>query len=181
MKPVCLVLAVTLLPSFAVADQGLLGVSEDASGYDMVIDDHTPGARTVYIVHRFTEGSTGCEFAYVEDPGMTMVRVGGGTIGGMFALGDLDTGVAVAYQECKVGSFPVYRIDYQALGTSAACSFLRIVPSQMSVPPAIWLADCSTNATIRNYSAIAIVNPDGTCNPNPVAPSTWGRVKALYR
>ena len=168
-----------MLPSLATAEQGVLGVSEAPSGYDIAIDDHTPGTRTVYIVHMFTDGSAGCSFGYVEDPGMTMVRVGGGPVSGMFALGDLDGGVAVAYQECKVGSFPVYRIDYVAFGTSASCSFLRVAPHPTD--GAMLLADCLGMVTRRFSSIDAFVNGDVTCYPGPTASSTWGRVKALYR
>ena len=184
MKLKCLILAVAILPSPATAEQGYLAVFEDPpppSAWDIEIDDHATGTRRVYIVHVRAYGSSGSSFRYVEDPGVTMVRVSDGPVTGMLALGDLDTGVSVAYQECRIGTFPIYRIDYQALGTSAACSFLRIEPDQTSVPPGVYLYDCNVNMTIRSHGAFAIVNVEPICNPGPVAPSTWGRVKALYR
>jgi len=98
----------------------------------------------------------------------------------MIAVGNLDTGMEVLYQECKVeGFFPIYRIDYQTFGTSTPCSFLQVGPHPTYA--AIRVTDCMGGTIDQPYAAVAVVNPDATCNPGPTASSTWGRVKALYR
>ncbi len=179
MRLVALILAVVMLPSLAAAQQGILVLSSDPVMLNVVVDDHAPGTTSVYVMHLGTNGSTAAAFSYLEYPGVTMVRTGDGPAPGMLAVGDLYTGIEVSYMECKVGTFPIYRIDYQTFGTSAPCSFLQVGPHPTYA--AVRVIDCVGGITDQPYVIVAVVNPDATCNPGPTASSTWGRVKALYR
>ena len=179
MRLVALILAVVVLPSLASAQQGILVLSSDQVELNLVVDDHSWGTTSVYVMHLGTVGSTAAAFSYLEYPGVTMARAGDGPAPGMVAVGDIDTGIEVAYNECKAGFFPIYRIDYQTYGTSAPCSYLQVGPHPTYV--AVRFIDCVGGITDQPMLAVAVVNPDQTCNPGPTASSTWGRVKALYR
>jgi hypothetical protein len=68
---------------------------------------------------------------------------------------------------------------FNSSGAVAACSYVSVVNADNFVNP------IATDCLFGEYpikTGQAIVNPDGSCQCNVATqPSTWGRVKSLYR
>jgi len=67
---------------------------------------------------------------------------------------------------------------YLSVVASPACGIVSIQPAELQIN--VLATDCTfTEFAMR--SSETYVNPDGSCYPGPTMPTTWGRVKGLYR
>ena len=173
-----LVLVVAATP--ALAQEGL-GLYADAAGLSCSVTDLVDGAvKRIYVVHKNSAGASGSEFL-VDASSTTLAQFASTVPAGMLSIGSSDTGISIAYQECKIGSFLVLTISFDAFGTTAPCSYVRMLPDPNAVPPVRIWADC--NSLTHDFpGGVAIVNEDVTCQCNvAIEQTTWGTIKAMYR
>jgi hypothetical protein len=163
MKKVLMIfLAVMMLAGAASADH--LGIYSDqaASGCTLV----APGGFvpfSIFVVHRFTAGATGSQFAVQDASGQAAT--------GFAALGGPD--------------IPAVQLNYSAVGNPTPCGLVKVIPAP-SGGGIIKYTDCNF-AEIPATGGQFWFNSGTSCNdcdePTPVATeeSTWGKVKSLYR
>jgi len=157
----------------------------------------SPGLRTVYVVQEFSLGTTAVRFKIVSDPSITMTYVSE-THPFAHSLGNTQEGLSVCFDDmCLTGTTIVAEIKYMGYGTSAPCSFIRVVPHPLA--ETLDMMDCAFNPQAMsayrlevpggcNYCVSHMGPPDsypGTpmgfgCEPLPTRASTWGRIKSLY-
>lgn len=176
MKALLLVLSTALailavLAKPCAADELLIFSDEGLT--DSTLVDDAPRIVNLYVVHTDFDYGTGVRFATIADPGFTGVWLGDAS--SYYPLGNSTTDLSIAYGACLAAPVLVVTISYQMYGTSAACSRLRIAPAA-----GFSAAICLSGGGCWSENACQT----GTLHVNcPVAtePSTWGRVKALYR
>ena len=173
-----MILVVAATP--ALAQEGL-GLYADNAGLSCQISDLVDGAvKRVYVIHNNSVGASGSEF--LVDASSTTLAIFASTVpSSMLSIGSAETGISIAYNECKVGSFLVLTVSYDAFGTTAPCSYIRMEPDPTAVPPVRVWADC-ISITHPFPGGVAIVNVNGGCPCNVATQATtWGTIKALYR
>jgi hypothetical protein len=131
----------------------------------------------VHLVHKFSDGggATGARFKAVFPTGFTFL---GFTPTGV-PIGDIRTDLSLGYGVCITGTTDLGTVSLFSVTASPTCSYLSIVAADNFANPIA--TDCSFGEyTVKTGSAI--VNPDGTCQCNiATQPTTWGKVKSLYR
>jgi len=174
----------------------LIYLAETLPGECSVFDGQ-PALHTIDVYHNFGSG-TAVRFRVEADPGVTMVYAGE-THHFPATVGNSQTGVQVCYGQCMIPSvyFPLISINYVAFGTSSSCAGIRIVPH----PDAEVIEVTGCDGVPKNvYGGVFYVNPDAfcsecgelvarqfegvpedfSCEPLPVAATTWGAIKARY-
>ncbi|HKW13802.1 MAG TPA: hypothetical protein VJS69_04880 [Candidatus Krumholzibacteria bacterium] len=177
-------LALTLVLLTAAAGPALgagsIGVYADAGGSNCEISDPGGGAlQLIYIVETNDLVPVGGSAWKLEwDAGMTMTWIGETTP--YFHVGSAKDGISMTYSPCQGGTFLIDTVSMTSAGTSTPCSHFRLVdhPTQGLI-----IARCSSYDPMPLIPGDGIVNADATCHCNLSAtePTTWGRVKALYR
>jgi hypothetical protein len=183
MKKVLMIfLAVMMLAGAASADH--LGIYSDqaASGCTLV----APGGFvpfSIFVVHRFTAGATGSQFAVQDASGQA--ATGFAALGGFLVIGNL-ADLSLAYGACLGGpDIPAVQLNYFAVGNPTPCGLVKVIPAP-SGGGIIKYTDCNF-AEIPATGGQFWFNSGTSCNdcdePTPVATeeSTWGKVKSLYR
>ena len=152
-----------------------LQIFSDAALTESSINDDAPRIVTLYVVESgsFT-GATGSRFSTEPNAGFTGVWLGDDS---QFAtFGSSPTDVGIGYGACIPPPILVLTMTYELFGTSAPCSGLRIAPPDGSIWVVAPDVDCSFMEGIITDLGTLQVN----C-PTATQPTTWGRVKALYR
>jgi len=135
------------------------------------------GLVTVYVVHKFSDGggATGCRFKLTFPAGLTFLAFNTP----MVPIGNVTSDLSLAYGVCIQTTTMLGSALFNSSGAVAACSYVSVVNADNSVNP------IATDCLFGEYpikTGQAIVNPDGSCQCNVATqPSTWGRVKSLYR
>ncbi len=159
-------------------------------------NDQGPGIRTVYLRHTFNIGSTASRFRVITGPGATMTYLSE-THGFAMTLGDSQAGISICYGACTIGSLSLGSISYLSSGTDQNCSQVLVVPHPSS--QTVEVLACDETPVVAFAQDLYLIAPGGgpcgcpashvfagspqhfTCSPVPVASSTWGAVKAMYR
>jgi hypothetical protein len=175
--------------------EGSIEVSAQPIPHICSLIDTSPGIRTVYVFHTFNVGATASRFKIHLGTGVTMTFVSE-THPFQSTVGNTQEGITVCYGGCLAGDQLLATINYMAYATSAACSQVLVVPH-----PAAQTVEAMTceGIAVRTFVNDMFVEtgtsgcgcPEahgfaGTaqqfdCTPTPVAHSTWGAIKALYR
>jgi opacity protein-like surface antigen len=168
-------LAALAAPSLAAQS---IGIFDDPNGQSCQISD--PGGETqkkVYIIHLNAPPSViGSAWKLTWDAGMNMTWVSESSP--FLLTGNSQDGVQVYYYTCQAGTFLIDTVTFTSHGTSAPCSYMRLAaePTQGLV------------ALYCNFAKLSFVPGEGIVNANAscactvaAAPTTWGRVKSLYR
>lgn len=168
-------LLLTCVPGVVKA-QGSLRLYTDPAFTQCTLSDTAPGVVSVYVVET-AYISLAVWFRVAASPGFTGVWLSDATP--YTKTGSSQTGLGVHFSRCLSGRWLVATITYQLFGTST-CSQLAIAPGEGLAFPICF--DCFDELPCFNNNPL-YVNCDGSFNCNPVAtePSTWGRVKSLYR
>ena len=162
-----LLLTLVALMSANVALADIIIVASDETATNCAI---APGfSTTATVLHRFTAGTTGSRFK-LEIPAGTQFF----SFSTQFVpIGNLISDLSLGYGQCLNGSI--------ALGTIIATwanGEMRIVAAEGF--PNIIVTDCVFAELPANGGTSYVQSTPADCTL-PVASSTWGKVKALYR
>jgi hypothetical protein len=173
---VLLVLAAS--PAAPQHDVGSIGVFSDPIGGSCDITDAF-GVVTAEVVLVNSLGAVQVEFAVEESDGVEMVYANE-TVHFTLKQGSTRGGIKILFGACRTGSVHLATIRYSGTGTTGTCSDIRIVPHPSVGSVRIY--DCEANPYTTPRGGAALVRNDGGCSCNVAAePTTWGRVKSLYR
>jgi len=157
---------------------GRLSLYSDPAFTECTLSDAAPGVVKVYMAEWSDYGATGLRFRIAGSPGFTGVWLS--ETSPFVTIGNSQTDLSMGFGFCLTSRFLVLTITYQMFGTST-CSQLSIVGAQGFSEP-ICTGCIFSEEPCYGYDPLH-VNCSGpfNCNPLPVEPSTWGRVKSLYR
>jgi hypothetical protein len=148
-------------------------------------DDSQAGFVTLHVMLYGASSmpTTGASFRVVPSGGFTGVLVAEDYLGSLY-VGNATDGVSVAYGCVDTNSgFEVVRLTYQLFGTSMPCSALQVVPRPGV--SSIYVTDCTFNEVPTQTVGPFFFNWSPTCGSLwcfiATEPTTWGKVKALYR
>jgi hypothetical protein len=187
-KLLTITVALTLCAGAAFADH--IGIYADAGGTSCALTNLVvpPGNNALYVIHKFNGGSTASQFK-VNDLSTLFAT---SQVTPYLSIGTWNTDLSLAYGGCVIGDHVLVTLNFLWFGTALTCqNTLEIVPAPTSpIPGAVALVDCAQpsgnleSATGgRAYVGAGsdnCVDPTG-CDPSPVAETTWGGIKALYR
>jgi hypothetical protein len=150
--------------------------------------DGGPVSVYVFVLRHPGDCTASLTFRVGGGDGFTGTYVGETSEWGYF--GNAEVGIWMGFSPgITATGFHLVTVQYMTYGTSSPCSWLRVEPYPSL--GAVWIYDCNTevNYDVTAESAIWRVWFNGvspycdTCTPSPVGtePSTWGRVKALYK
>lgn len=170
-----IIAGILLAASSARAGYWELHIYSDAALTDSSINDSSPRIVNFYVVEKGSfQGATGVRFSTEPTAGFTGVWLGDAT--SYYKVGSSPTDIAVGYAACIPPPILVMTMTYQLYGTSSPCSELRIVPPDHSPCAYTPDMDCSfVEGCITDLRSLHINCPLAT------EPTTWGKVKALYR
>jgi hypothetical protein len=144
-----------------------------------------PGQTSAYVVHKNNSGATASQFAVIDASGMAFA----GFTSPYLTIGNL-ADLSVAYGGCLAGDLMIVQINwFEFPGTPHDCnSKVSLAPAPTSpLPGLIAIADCnfqyrsSTGGVLWVGAGADDCKGPSPCDPVPVAETTWGGVKALYR
>ena len=165
----------------------------DANRTACELSDQSPSVHLIYMVLSGNASSTGVRF-YAPKPecwlGATWL---GDVITQGAQIGDSQSDWSIAFAACKPLPFLFGHEAYFATGSGlSCCQIFAQDPGPLPNPgPAggfiqrfVW-TDCEfASHPLQLDSQKVVINPDNSCrcqNPLAAEPSTWGRVKSLYR
>jgi hypothetical protein len=176
-KVLLLSLAIMMVASYAMADD--IGVYTDQAGTNCEFVASAIAPVTVYVVHRAQNGTTGSQFKVVNT---TSWSFSASVLGGFLAIGDAFTDLSLAYGGCLPG--PVAAVALNGFSfpfPGDPCMQLSVVAAPNKV--GVISVDCNF-AELPATGGKLVINANATCpcvEPNATEPSTWGKVKSLYR
>jgi hypothetical protein len=186
MKKVLLIaLALTVCASAALADH--FGTYSDQQGMSCALTQFVPfpGQTPGYVIQKNNAGSTGAQFGVQDASGLAF----GGYTSNYVVLGTLNN-LNVGYPSCIAGEHVLLTLNWFALPGNYTCANrVDIVPATASpIPGDIVIVLCDFTFEGGGSGGVLYVGPDSQacvgpsgCDPTPVAETTWGGVKALYR
>jgi len=184
--PILVGMLVCLMPPHrSMADSpGNITVFADPAGSSCAIVDQVPGLFTLYVLHTNMDGMVSSDFRVIESSGFHATYVNE-TVPPIH-VGSLQAGISVGYGACVVGPLLLGTITYAGDGTSVPCSTIDVVGNPNSVESSYaWTQSCLFDILAAPQMGSLYVNPQaGQCGPwcaLATQPTTWGRVKALYR
>jgi len=175
-----LILAIAA-PAFAQYPDGLVGDisaygDEAGSTCDLVANGGNAPV-PLFIVHKFSDGggATGCRFKVTIPTGLSVF----GFNTTFVPIGQVGSDLSLAYGVCINATTSLGSLIAFSTTASPACSYVSVVAADNFSDPIA--TDCIFGE-YRVPTGQSIVNNDGNC-PCDIAtqPSTWGRVKSLYR
>jgi hypothetical protein len=159
---------------------------EDPFSRSCEVDDLQPGLITVNVV--LNGGNiwvSGAAFRIGSSAGFTGVLLSEQYRGGSSPLGNVNMGVGVAFNSClqSYAGIEIVKLTYQVFGTSTPCSVLEVLPRPGE--ESIVVADCNSVIIPTRALGPMFINYNTGCGNIwcvlATEPTTWGRVKALYR
>jgi len=179
MRVLLLVVAVACAATLAFGQAGTIGIYGDPAGMSCYLYDTMPGLVQYYIVHVYTPGATGCQFA-APKPLCLGAQWLSDTAPFPVTIGTSQVGVSIGYGTCRVGPIHVLTLNYFAMGTTPPCCMYPVVGDPSATPPGIYVVDCDFNL-LPGRGCYGIVNPNVLCHcATPTEGATWGKVKSLY-
>lgn len=163
-----LVLVCVCLAGFAEARKVL--IFSDLAFTDSTLTDNTPRVVNLYVVHTDFTHSVGVRFATEASAGFTGVWLS--ETSAYFTVGNSTTDISIAYGACLEPPVLALTMSYQLFGSSS-CSSLGVVPPN-GFPFIVCDEGCFGEYTCDG-GAMKVNCPVAT------EPTTWGKVKALYR
>lgn len=163
------------LSSSAKASYWELRIYSDASLTDSSIDDGAPRIVNLYVVEKGTfPGATGSRFSIKPSAGFTGVWLSDAS--SFLPFGQSPTDLSVVYGACIPPPILVVTMTYQLFGTSAPCSELHVAPADGQK----WVVAPDVGCFFTEDIITDLGRLEVNC-PVATEPTTWGKVKALYR
>ncbi|UCG52671.1 MAG: hypothetical protein JSW58_03735 [Candidatus Latescibacterota bacterium] len=160
---------------------GGFALFSDPQGTDAFIIDEMPGLLVIYVVQGYTigDGATAAQFSAPQPECFEATYISDTQIFPV-TIGNSQTGVAVGYGQCLTAPIHVLSINYFGEGLTGECCFYWLQPDPNVPSGEIEVVDCNSQLVFMPGGA-GVINPDeGLCG-TPVEPSTWGKVKSLYK
>jgi len=174
-----LILAVLAAPAFAREPVGDISVYADDQGNSCNITDNGGnGLLTIYIVHKCRVGESATAVRFKIDPpvGSTWNYLSFAST--FTTVGQANSDISVGYGICQSATTITGSALYISVVASPACGYVNLTPG---LPGQVIAAACDFGEHPMDHGQ-GIVNPNGTCQCNVATePTSWGRVKALYR
>jgi len=180
MRLVLIAVFLTSCAAPALGQAGSIGIFADPQGTDCNLVDVIPGLVSFYVVHVYSSGTTASHFYAPQPACLNGIYLSTMCI---YPIGpcDAQTDVAQGYGFCMTGSMHVATIAYFLNGLTTPCCHYPVLPSPYSATGEILVVDCADNLLAASGGE-GIINPTPECMCDvSTAPSTWGRVKALYK
>ena len=180
MKRFALMVLVVLALAAPAFGQGVGDLSIYADDQGNICDITANGGGTFmqpFVIQKFgtSEGSTGCRFKITVPVGMSIV----GFNTTFVPVGNVGSDLSLAYGVCLTTTTVLGNLQALSISASPACSYISVLAADNFTTPIA--TDCSFGEYIMGAGQ-AIVNNDGSCPCNiATSPSTWGKVKSLYR
>jgi len=157
-----------------------IGLYSDSSRNRCAMPSTPFVAQTVYVFHTLSSGTTGSSWRIENTSGLLALS---SSCGGLSITGDPFTGVSLTYGSCLTGDFQICQLQLLKLtsGPVPGCYQLRVLGFPGDAPLA---ADCSDNE-FGVGSGFFTFDIEGKINcwdcATPIRPTTWGRVRSMYR
>ena len=181
---VALAVAAVLFPAIGLCQLNVLNIFSDPQGTNCLITDAQPGIIAIYVFHNTNE-AIASQFRIATDAGFTGTYISHQVAPTFLDLGTPPVDYSVSYASCAIGSFLVTTVVYFGVGTSAPCSQISIAPAPTSpIPGQVAVVQCVLDVVVGHSNGPAVVNYTGACFGwciGATEPSSWGRIKALYR
>jgi hypothetical protein len=166
------------------APGGILGLFMDPQGTNCNIVYSGPGLLAIYVVHFHTDGATAIQFSAPKPACWTDATYLSDTDIFPVTIGNSQTGKAVPYGICQVGTTHATTINYFVQNpANEPCCVYPVLPDPNVASGQIEMVHCD-NTIGYALGAFAVILPDATCACSPgtvrVEETTWGRIKALY-
>jgi hypothetical protein len=160
---------------------GTIGVYSMADGADCNIHDLAPGLLKVYVVHTGIVAATASQFFAPMPSCMTGAAWLSDDPQFPVALGNSQTGIAIAYGGCMPSPIHILTINYFAGGTTQECCYYPVLPDPSVVSGQIEVVNCDEHLVYAD-GLVSVVNPvmGCYCGVIKVKETTWGKVKSLY-
>lgn len=170
-RSVLIALALTLCASMAFAQQSIMAFS-DPGGASCEWNDVGPGLQSVYVFHTNTTGATAGEWTLGSPPATWSYL--GESSPFTLVIGNSLEGVSISYQACLQNTFLLMTVNFFGSGLEQPCTYFGIINAQV--------IDCAQGRDFPpgGQGIVNPVDPDCLCNV-PVAETTWGGIKALYK
>jgi hypothetical protein len=189
-RPFLLVLAITGCLTFssphllAQSSPATITAFADPLGASCTLLDDGEKMFEVYIIQSPAGGLVGSRFRIAGSPGIGAEYVSA-TVHLPFFMGDVQTGIDIAYGYCASGSLLLVTVTYLGHGTSQTCSYFEVLPHAQSYTGGIDVMDCQFDTWRASTLGPLLVNTvEGQCVPwctVATRPTTWGALKALFR
>lgn len=163
---------------------GNISVFADPSGGSCFLFDEAPRVFSVYVLHTNMSNPNGLiasRFKLVQSGGFQATYTAESIT--FNHVGSITTGIAIAYDGCKMGSVVLATVTYTGFGNSEACSYLDIVADPAFGGDTAVAQDCVFDLFPAPSHGRFLVNPMDECQPwclVPAQESSWGKIKALY-
>jgi len=159
-KALLVTLVLMLVAGTGFAQNGFVGVFADNQGTNCNLAV-APGLFLVYVVHVFTAGSTAVQYSAPKPACLTATYLSDTN---MFAvtIGHSQTGVAVGYGSCRIGTIHVQTLAYFVAGGTAQCCEYPVLPDPNVASGHIETVNCAYNL-VYAMGITGIVNPNPTC------------------
>ena len=191
MRLLVLLLSLTLLGGGSALANGLtMSTSSDALGSCVLTNDD--GLIRLYVIHWPSPDAVGVRYR-ISTCQSTLTWLGDAFSPTMTFTGDSHGGVVVQYPTCLAGPIVVQAAIYLGTGDSPADSGIKLLPHPDSQSGEVEGDRCGGGVDFLDAGGVCIKPITCFCNylgppyhsipclTVPVGPSTWGRVKAMYR
>jgi hypothetical protein len=158
---------------------GDLSAYADDTGSNCNITVPGSGTLNVYLVHKFSDGggATGVRFKATFPASGVILATFVGTP--FSAIGTAQSDLSVGYGGCITTTTSIGYLLFSVTGAVAACSYVSFVAPDGHAD--VTATDCGFTE-FHLKTGQGIMNPDGTCQCDiATEPTSWGKVKALYR
>ena len=170
---------IILSASSAMGQADVIALYSDPAYTNCTMLDKSPRMVSVYVVHENNSGVTASQFRVVTGGGAGLSYISE-TSPHSFKLGDTQSGLSIAYGECKYSTVLIATINYFTTGSSATCSNVRVVADFNAPTGKIEVVDCSYFRS-EGIGGKLVINPDGSCDCGPDTRLTsWGKIKEQY-
>jgi hypothetical protein len=171
---VFIALSLVMIPLIALA--GRVEIYADPALTQCTLSDTSPRTANIY-VSETAYLDEGVRFRVAASSGFTGVWLS--EVSPFYSEGNSQSDVSIIFGTCLESQVTVLTATYQLFGTST-CSTLSVAAANGFREPICF--HCNFEYPCEGYISLH-VNCAGSsdCNPLAIEPTTWGRVKALYR
>jgi hypothetical protein len=183
----CLILitmVAVLFATAATAQAARVDLYTDANRSGCEVSDQGAALHIIYLVLAGNTSSTGVRFSAPKPDCWLGSTWAGDTIVQGGQIGNSQSDWSVGFGECKTLPFLFARVSYFATGGGLSCCQMLAKNSTPSPGTFVW-TDCGFGEyPLQPDGQKVVINPNSSCrcqNPLATEPTTWGRVKSLYR